>query len=61
MTFDEYWQRLQTKNPGLRDLDNKMHISVESFQNQLRAAFNEGESASSASNPFDKLFGGKKR
>ncbi len=43
MTFEQYWQRLIEKNPGLRDDSAKMTISVTSFRRSMQQAFDTGQ------------------
>lgn len=60
-SFDEYWEALATKNPALRD-SAKMTITVESFQRQMRQAFEQGknsgiEASAQVGSLMDKIFG----
>lgn len=60
-TFEDYWQSLERKNPGLAD-SRKMTISVESFRRSMQQAFDEGRKSggldrSSGIPLFDEIFG----
>lgn len=57
MQFDQFWQALCAKNPGLKDEDQKMTISVASFKSSLRQAHDMGQKATATpprtEKPFD--------
>lgn len=72
MTFDDYWEKLETKNSELKQGSTEMSISVGSFRKVMRHAFNAGVLSNTAStesaardfggvgkpsNPFDGIFG----
>jgi|GEM_PF-5117838 len=52
MTFDDYWQRLVEKNPGLRLDDTVMKITVRSFKSSLRQAYEVAKEHSAKQNAF---------
>lgn len=59
MDFDQYWESLKKKNPGLADDDTTMKISVKSLRDTLRQAFEAGkESSYRNGSAFDRIFGG---
>jgi len=41
--FAKYWKRLLKTNPALGDVENRMTISVGSFQRQLKKAYEQGQ------------------
>lgn len=57
MSADEYWLKLIRRNPQMSCPENKMHITVASFEKQIRAAHAAGVKAGESSRSlFDKLF-----
>ena len=70
MTFEAYWTRLQNATPGLRRHDGSMRISVTSFEQALRRAYEQGRADaledaaerhhSSMPDCFKGLFGGRR-
>lgn len=65
MTFDQFWQTLKDKNPGLADSDTRMTITVASFRKSLEQSYERGRDQERMTGPqktyadslFGKLFG----
>jgi hypothetical protein len=70
MTFEAYWNRLAGATPGLRRHDGSMRLSVLSFQQAIRRAYEQGRADaledaaerhhSSMPDFMRKLFGGRR-
>jgi hypothetical protein len=58
MNFGEYLLHLRRKNPAMRQAA-KITLTVDSFEKQLKAAFEAGQRSNPAEpkNPFSDLFG----
>lgn len=62
MTFTQFWQALQKRNAGLSDPENKMTITVASFERSLKQAYEMGvgsvpKPAKSSTPPYPDPFG----
>lgn len=65
MTFEQYWDQLRTRNPGLAKDDTKMTITVASFRRSMRQSYDQGADHKKPTKPkeddslskFSKIFG----
>lgn len=63
MEFEAYWKKLVVQNPGLRDGDTRMTISVLAFRRALARSYEAGNSESAgkrkAAEDFERASGKK--